>query len=277
MSLVTKLEQMKASVDSLMKWQRSGSMTMVNRDAHYQALSAVKDHVLKYVAGIVEGMEIDVVKHVPVAGHEIAIRKVMPDMYSGMIRKGTMIVHEFDRITIPQLAGQMQSLLELYDPDKLTEDKVAPHDLIIEKLKPIAEQAENGMVSQLLAIMAKQPVIETPIDPSKEIQEIILEANFITEEAKRAMASVDPRAEVQELKQRVEEMLARVESLVGKNAPTSQANDKFHDSMHQFQQQHDKLADRAQQELRILDDRIKDLEGKVGETSGKKTITITVT
>jgi hypothetical protein len=265
------------------KWQRDGSMTMVNREAHYQALAAVKDHVLSYVANLVRDMKNDEVKNVYVAGGEVTIRKIMADMYSGHVRKGTEIVHQFDRITIPQLAGQLQSLLELYDPASVPEQS-DPKALLVERLKPLAEQAKGGLVGQLLSFLdgeKPQAAAPKPEDSlNKEIAEIIAEANAITDEAKNRMQRVDPRTEVLDLKERVEQMLARVESLVSEKAPTSQDEDKLHDTLHQMQMKHDHLVDRAQHELNILTNRVEEVSARLDKLkdvgSGGKTITIRV-
>ena len=276
-NILHKLETLKSRVEELAKWGRQGSMTAVNREAHYQALTAVKDHVLKYVANLVSDMKQDEVKHVAIAGCELTVRKIMSDMYSGAVRRGTSNVHEFDRITIPQLAGQLQSLLELYDPENLDDQSQPPQTLLVETLKPFAEQAENGMVSQLIALLSGQKTVAAaPVDSKAEILEIIAEANAITEEAKRSIQSVDPKTEVQELKERVEAMLHRVESIVTAQAPTSQGNDKFHDTLHQIQQKHDMLTDRVQQELNILNDKIKTATDSLDSKKSGKTITITV-
>lgn len=280
--ILGKLQLMKGSVEELIKWERQQSTTMVNREAHYQALSSVKDHILKWVASAVKDMKDEEVQHIPVAGAELTVRKIMADMYSGQVRRGTQVIHQFDRTTIPQLAGQLQSLLELYDPDKLEVD-AAPQALLIQKLKPLAEQAKNGMVSQLIAILAGQdaPRHDAPAAEKNvklEVAEIIAEANAIADEAKNRMQRVDPREEVQDLKERVEQMLSRVESLVSLAAPTSKREDKFQDTLHQMQQKHDQLADRAQQELNILNEKIKLLTGELAKprAAGGKTITITL-
>lgn len=278
MSIIQNLNKLKTITESLQKWERRRSMTMVNREAHYQALSAVKDHVLKYVQSLVEGMKEDEVKEIVIAGKTLTIRKIMNDMYSGKVHEGTDIIHEFDRITIPQLAGQLQSLLELYDPSSLKDDQ-DPKLLLIQKLQPFAEQAEDGMVSQLIRILSdkspkKKP--SKPEDSSKEIEDIIREANLITEEAKRNAGSPDPRKEIEELKERVQQILHRVESLVSQAAPTSAENDKLQDTLHVMQQKHDHLTDRVQQELNILEDRIaevnKKIEGRVDSKTGKKIV-----
>lgn len=280
--ILEKLQQAKSQVESLAKWERQQSTTMVNREAHYQALAGVKDHILKWTANAVRDMKDEEVKHIPVSDCELTVRKIMADMYSGQVRRGTQVIHQFDRTTIPQLAGQLQSLLELYDPDKLESD-AAPNALIIEKLKPIAEQAPSGMVSQLITILSGQaPKPHDEPAPEKDdktlVAEIIAEANAIAEEAKNRMQRVDPRAEVSDLKERVEQMLSRVESIVSLAAPTSQREDKYQDTLHQMQQKHDLLVDRAQQELNILNDKIKELTEQLKKPRevGGRTITITV-
>lgn len=275
--LISKLETLKTKIDDLSKWERSGSMTMVNREAHYQALATVKEYVLKYITDLVLGMKDEDVKEVNIAGRSIVIRKLMQDMYSGKVTYNGQIVHQFDRTTIPQLAGQLQSLLELYDPSTLTDtENRNPQSILIDKLKPFAEQAKDGMVSQLITMLSgyqPEPVVATP---ENEINDIIREANEITEEAKRNSGSPDPREQIEQLKQRVKEMLHRVESVISKYAPTTQDTDLLQDTIHQMQQKHDYLADRVQQELNILEDRISDVSSKIEGKQNGKTITIRI-
>lgn len=278
MKLIENLNKLKSVAESLAKWERRRSMTMVNREAHYQALSAVKDHVLSYAQRLVDGMKEDEVKKLVIAGKTLTIRKIMNDMYSGKVSEGTDIIHEFDRITIPQLAGQLQSLLELYDPSSSSDDQ-DPKLLLIQKLQPFAEQAEDGMVSQLIRMLSDKSPKKKPSkaeDSSKEIEEIIREANQIAEDAKRNAGSPDPRKEIEELKERVQQILHRVESLIGQVAPTSADNDKLQDTLHTMQQKHDHLTDRVQQELNILEDRIaevnKKLDGRSENQPGRKIV-----
>lgn len=275
--LTQKLEILRDKVQELTKWERSGSMQMVNRDAHYQALATVKDHVLSYVTSLVAGMKDEDVKEVHIAGRILTIRKLMQDMYSGKVVYDGQIVHQFDRTTIPQIAGQLQSLLELYDPSSLSDSEERnPQAILIDKLKPFAEQAKDGMVSQLISILdgvSPKPVEATP---ETEINDIIREANEIADAAKRNVGSPDPRQEIEALKQRVKEMLHRVESIVEMFSPTSQDKDLLQDTIHQIEQKHDYLADRVQQELNILEDRIKEVNKKISEAKEGKTITIRI-
>jgi hypothetical protein len=275
--LIQKLELLRNKIEDLAKWERSGSMTMVNREAHYQALATVKEHVLKYITDLVLGMKDEDIKEVNIAGRSLVIRKLMQDMYSGKVTYDGQIVHQFDRTTIPQLAGQLQSLLELYDPSSLadSEDRNT-QAILIDKLKPFAEQAKDGMVSQLISMLngvQPEPVVATP---ENDINDIIREANEITEEAKRNSGSPDPREQIEQLKQRVKEMLHRVESVISKYAPVSQDKDLLQDTIHQMQQKHDYLADRVQQELNILEDKVAEVDKRIEETKSGKTITIRI-
>ena len=278
-TLLEKLEALKSKVETLVKWERAGSLTLVNRDAHYQALATVKDHVLSYVTSLVAGMKDDEIKEVDIAGRKLTVRKLMQDMYTGRVVYEGQVVHNFDRITIPQIAGQLQSLLELYDPSSLPEAEARdPQSMLIDKLKPFAEQAKDGMVSQLISILSgaqPEPVVPTPVSEN-EINDIIREANDIADEARRNYASPDPRQELEALKQRVKEMLCRVESLVGMLAPTSQDDDLLQDTLHLMQQKHDLLVDRVQQELNILEDRVAEVSKKLEGKEGGKVITIRI-
>jgi len=275
--LIEKLHSLKAKVEELVKWERTGSMSMLNRDAHLQALIAVKDHVLQYVMNLVRDMKDEEVKEVNIAGRTLNIRKLMQDMYSGKIVQGTDIVHQFDRITIPQLASQLQSLLQLYDPDSVPEcESSNPQKLLITKLMPLAEQAKDGMVSQLIAILSNEKPKVVEATPDEDIKQIIAEAQDITEQARRNAGSPDPRQEIEKLKQRVKEMLHRVESVVSKLAPTTKDNDLLQNTLHQMQMKHDILVDRVQQELNILEDKIEDANKKLSDTSAPSGKTITI-
>ena len=274
--LIKKLQTLKSKVEELSKWERTGSMTMLNREAHLQALATVKDHVLQYVMNLVHGMQNEEVREAIIAGRTLNIRKLMQDMYSGKIVLGTDIVHQFDRITIPQLASQLQSLLELYNPDSLPEGESDPKAMLIEKLKPFAEQAKDGMVSQLISILNNEPPKVVVATPDDDIKQIIAEAQEITEQARRNVGSPDPREEIEKLKSRVREMLHRVESLVSSMAPTSKEDDLLQDTIHQIQVKHDLLVDRVQQELNILDDKIAEANKKLSGAPSGKTITIRI-
>ena len=274
--LIQKLQTLKSKVEELSKWERTGSMTMLNREAHLQALATVKDHVLQYVMNLVHGMQNEEVREAIIAGRTLNIRKLMQDMYSGKIVLGTDIIHQFDRITIPQLASQLQSLLELYNPDSLPEGESDPKVMLIEKLKPFAEQAKDGMVSQLISILNNEPPKVVVATPDEDIKQIIAEAQEITEQARRNVGSPDPREEIEKLKSRVREMLHRVESLVSSMAPTSKEDDLLQDTIHQIQVKHDLLVDRVQQELNILDDKITEANKKLSGAPSGKTITIRI-
>lgn len=276
--ILNKLKEFKGKMDELQKWERSGSMSMVNREAHYQALASVKDHIIQFVTKLVSDMKDDEVKDVMLVGRKICIRKLMQDMYSGSITFDNKIIHQFDRITIPQLAGQLQSLLELYDPDKISDTR-DPNVILIEKLKPFAENMEGGMVSQLISILGTKTQAETEevVDPNREINELIAEANSVVEEVKMNSGSPDPREQIEKLKQKVKEMLHRVESIVERFAPTSQNNDMLHDTLHDIERKHDLLVDRVQQELNILDDKVSELNNKLKNSrDAGKTITIKI-
>lgn len=263
--------------DDLTKWERNGSLTMVNREAHYQALASVKDHVLAWVMNVVKDMEVDVPKEVSVGtDRTLFIRKLMDDMYSGKVSTKLEILHQFDRITIPQLAGQLQSLLQLYNPDTLPDtDNEQPNEHIIRTLKPLAEQAEGGMVSQLISILsggAPQPKEDTSSEQDLEIKKIIEEAKRIEESAKAAAANPDPKQHIEDLKNQVQDMLARVEAVISRVTPTRESEDHLKATLHDFQQKHDRLVDRTEQELNIINNKLDEAVKKLSSVKQKEII-----
>jgi hypothetical protein len=240
---------------------------------------AVKDHVLQYVLGLVSGMKPEDIKEEHIGSKKLVIRKLMDDMYSGKVEEGTNCIHQFDRITIPQLAGQLQSLLEIYD-DKDIKNEPSDKESLITKLSVIADQAKGGIASQLVEILRGIPIDQKQPEDDKEeraeMMSIISEANNIAEAARMRQLSTDPRVEVQLLKERVEQMLSRVESLVSKFAPTSQETDKTFDTLTEMHDKHDLLVDKVQLELNILNDKMQELSSKISEKTGGKTITIKI-
>jgi hypothetical protein len=237
--------------------------------------------MLKFVSDLTADMKEDTIRVTNLLGRKITVRKLVSDMYSGKVEYNDALIHQFDRITIPQIAGQLQSLLEIYDLDSdKAKEKPEYTNSLIDKLKPFAEQAESGLVSQLLNLLAPESTKPKDIEADeqrKEIESLINEAKEIEEEAKRSRASADPRQEIQELKEKTAALLVRVESILDQKAPSDGDSDTLKDTLHTMQRAHDRLADRAQQELNILEDKIKDLEQRLQSTgTGGKTITIRI-
>lgn len=251
----------------LEKWERLGQgLSMMNRDAHYQALMAVEPAIIKYVAQVVDGMAIDDMKTFMLFGHSVHIRKVQNDAYTGrFLASNGDIVHYFDRTSIPQIAGQIQSYFELY----AGEEEIQEHGSerasrnIRSKLEAYAKaDGEGSLVEQLLSIFQG----EKPKKPAREVEEarqaaevkkIIDDAKKLTAEARAKRKSLDDKKELGELREKIEGVLARVESIVKASAPVRQEHDKTHALIADISKKHDTLVDRTQQELNILAERLK--------------------
>lgn len=254
----------------LEKWQRLGmGMSLMNREAHFQALSAVKPTIIAYVAKLVDGMNDDEVKEFKLFSALCTIRKIQPDSYSGTLKDNlNTIVHVFDKVSIPQLAGQVQSFFELYSEetpeDKATEEYASMND----KLK--AQSPEDGLVSQLMEIFnpSNKP-------DQKEIADITNDAIDLSHEIREQKKAPMSADSLQELKEKVENMLARVESVVANNAPIKAKDDETLQSLKDFKDKHNDLVERAQIELNVLHDKIEELKQKIEETeSSSKAINI---
>lgn len=254
--------------DLLEKWERLGQgLSMMNRDAHFQALMAVEPTIIKYVANLVDGMKMDDLREFMLFGHRVPMRKVMNDCYTGrFLAPNGDIVHYFDRQSIPQIAGQIQSYFELYTGDEELEQHGAQvlSRRVEEKLEQYAKSdGEHSLVNQLLQIFHGKKPTEAVPDKSKEekqdaeVKKIIEDAKQLTVEARAKRHAKTDKKELMELREKIEGVLARVESIVKAAAPVRQSNDKTHALIADISRKHDGLVDRTQQELNILTEKIK--------------------
>lgn len=254
--------------DLLEKWERLGQgLSMMNRDAHFQALMAVEPTIIKYVAELVDGMKMDDMKEFMLFGHRVPVRKVMNDCYTGrFLAPNGDIVHYFDRQSIPQIAGQIQSYFELYAGDEELEQHGAQvlSRRVEQKLEQYSKSdGEHSLVSQLLQIFHGSKPTEAQPDKSKEekreaeVKKIIEDAKQLTVEARAKRHAKQDKKELVELREKIEGVLARVESIVKDAAPVRQSNDKTHALIADISKKHDSLVDRTQQELNILTEKIR--------------------
>ena len=243
----------------LEKWQRLGQgMSMMNREAHYQALTAVKPTIVSYITKLVAGMGVDEIKSFNIMGNIVMLRKLQPDSYSGTIKaQNGDIIHAFEHHSIPEIAGQVQSLFEMYD-DVHEDNSSEEYDKLIGKLKGtvVVDEAEPGLVSQLLNILA--PTVDE--DKVKaEIKDVAVRAKDLSDEVREKRKSGASSNDVQKLKDDVKAMLSRVEALVASQVPLKAKDDPMLETIHDIKSKHDSLVDRSQQELNILADRVAEL------------------
>jgi len=89
--------------------------TMSDIKAHAASLEAAPKSLLKWGAEKLSSLPKDAIEQTELDGKIIKVRKHDTDLYSGWIEsKDGRILHQFEKITMPELMIQLQSKLELY-------------------------------------------------------------------------------------------------------------------------------------------------------------------
>ena len=83
----------------------------------YTPLLAVPRGLMSWVIQNVKPIEVNETKKLEVPGSDavLEIRKILSDTYSGTIVSKGKVIHQFEMIPLPAVAGTLLSVLELYD------------------------------------------------------------------------------------------------------------------------------------------------------------------
>jgi hypothetical protein len=256
--------------DILEKWGRIGmGINVMNTQAHYQALVAVKPAIIAFLANLISGMANDETKIIPLMDKKITIRKIQEDAYSGKLEdKDGTIIHVFEMASIPHLAGQLQSHFELYNEAK-GKSKNAFIEEMKEKLQGQKQETGDpghGVVDQLLQIVSGEKPTEESKKEVAEVKDLTEQARAVKDKIirrKRKDGTLDEK-EIASIKAEVERILDKL-SLIVPDSSLKTKNDKMHETLHDFQEKHNNLADRSSQELNILHDKIESLRKLIEE------------
>lgn len=134
-------------------------------DETYLALMIVPRALLSWVTQICKKMEVgDVLEvEIPMAqGTSLLLNKKGLDEYSGYVHKDGEKIHEFGGITVPDLAGHLMTVLELYD-DKEYKDDYKESPPVINQLVPLIDT----MVAERMKL-APAPVINVTVNNARE-------------------------------------------------------------------------------------------------------------
>lgn len=109
--------------------------------------ASLPQNAIKWGKEFLAGMKKDQIKHVPLPEKALLkVRKVLEGLYSGWIEKNGMIIHSFERLTMPELINQIRAKLDLYDEDDLVPSKA----VVLKKLKNIQNDTDNQNVKTLI-------------------------------------------------------------------------------------------------------------------------------
>ncbi len=92
--------------------------TMSSIKDHTASLAVVPKDLMKWGIDKLSKLPKDAIESVDLDGKTIKVRKYDSDLYSGWIESAGNKLHNFERITLPELLTQLQSKLELYGREK---------------------------------------------------------------------------------------------------------------------------------------------------------------
>ena len=142
--------------------------TLTNPQTAALASSAVVPSVMSWGVEEFKNMAKDEIKVVQYGAATIKVRKLMEDLYSGWIEKNGQKIHEFNRLTLPEMMQQIQSKLEIYkEEDFVVPNKKEP--MIVTPAKEMVE--EHKKLVGVLNSPSHADDLEEAKKQGKELQE----------------------------------------------------------------------------------------------------------
>jgi hypothetical protein len=93
-------------------------ITQTDQKTHAAALQSMPENLREWANTQLVPLKTDDVTTLHFHGAEIHVRKLDRDLYSGWVTIKNEKAHSFERVTMPELMGQLQSKLELYETVK---------------------------------------------------------------------------------------------------------------------------------------------------------------
>ena len=118
---------------------REGFTVNFDQVEQYLAMLAVPHTILAWVNSVCRQLadggnrEFDIPGH----GSKLLLNKIANDIYSGQIVEDGKVLHRFSNLTIPQLAGNIMTALEMYED---LDAKVSGHKAVMEVIAPLIEK-----------------------------------------------------------------------------------------------------------------------------------------
>lgn len=144
--------------------------TLVDPRAHYAAAGSVPEALMGWGAKHLVPMKPDTMEIFQLGGKVLKIRKLIDDLYSGFIEHDAAIIHSFERITMPELLGQVQSKLQMYTNEEQIVNEASPKaeeepsKEIKEEIKEKIQELKDKIEETAEVVSAKElvPGIENP-------------------------------------------------------------------------------------------------------------------
>lgn len=198
---------------------------------HGDATRLIGNGAFRFLREATRGMTDESFKDINVDNYVIHIRKHINDVYSGRISDGHKQVHQFQNRSLPALTAELMSVFEWYLP----EDEP---DLQLLDEGTLADDAIHGGINELMDNYKKH-----------NIAEIYHEMENIREEIRHG-AAVD-----------LQQVEGRIMSLF----------DKLEACVHEIAGKHNSHLHDADEELNMIETKIRGLQTKIDELSKKPT------
>ncbi len=212
---------------------RSGTNAVTYEIDHGTALNLVGNGAFRMLRSAVAGMGDEDFKDVHIDNYTLSIRKHVNDVYSGRISDGHKVVHQFTNRSLPALTAELMSVFEWYLPEDEKELQILDEGTL-------ADDAIDGGINELVEHYKRH-----------NISNIYSEMENIREEIRNG-AAVD-----------LQQVEGRVMSLF----------DKLEEYVHEVAGKHNKLTGEVDNEITLIESKIRDLQSKVDEL-GKKPVSV---
>ena len=176
---------------------REGFTVNFDQVEQYLAMLAVPHTILAWVNSVCRQLADGGNKEFDIPGHasKLLLNKIANDIYSGQIVEDGKVLHRFSNLTIPQLAGNIMTALEMYED---LDAKVSGHKAVMDAIAPLIEklvaahQAPAPVQITINTAPAAQPapvvvpsLVQTPPvmkeEPKDEVKKVSIPASIAEE------------------------------------------------------------------------------------------------
>ena len=200
---------------------------------HGDALKLVGNGMFRIIRDAVRDMKDEDFKDFRLDTHTVSIRRHMSDVYSGRVSDGHKVVYQFTNKSLPELTAALMSVFEWYLPEDEKELELLD-DAVLN------DDAIHGGINELIDNYKRH-----------NIGNIYQEMESIREQMRNGMA-VD-----------LQQVEGRIMSLF----------DKLEESVHNFSDKHNDLAEAVGKDMDDLESKLRELQTKI-DTMDKKPTTV---
>ena len=112
--------------------------------SHQAATGPIPKALMDWGSEKLVPMKKDGIEILELNGHIIRVRKLLADLYSGWIEHDGQKIHQFEKVTMPEMLAQLQSKLEMYGKeDQVVAEKKNAEATISAPAKDMVEEHEK--------------------------------------------------------------------------------------------------------------------------------------